>query len=153
MNDFSDDLRAQLELEAELGGWQVYRATVSTSWLDRVDIPAGHYYASHWLLSEPPIVAADLETLRTAVLARQVEMAIAEHHGAPVELDGHLPRRPTWNCMGCGSPWPCELARGQLAQTMMLGRLVGAMAALQGDASSEACLSPAEACDRFTGWI
>lgn len=23
----------------------------------------------------------------------------------------HLPERPSWDCRGCGLPWPCETAR------------------------------------------
>jgi hypothetical protein len=29
-------------------------------------------------------------------------------------MTAHLPSRPTWNCAGCGAPWPCPSRRGQL---------------------------------------
>ncbi|WIM95439.1 hypothetical protein ACTOB_007548 [Actinoplanes oblitus] len=26
----------------------------------------------------------------------------------------HLHQRPDWDCLACGSPWPCAIARGKL---------------------------------------
>lgn len=72
---------------------------------------------------------------------------------APVELDGHLPRRPTWNCRCCGEPWPCTTAREQLAEAMSRTYLITFMAGLRGDAIIESDRSPAEISDRFIGWI
>lgn len=63
-----DDLRAQLQLEARLHHWQVYRVR-EARWVRGVEVPAGSYYAVHWRLSEPPVVAGDLDTLERAVTA------------------------------------------------------------------------------------
>jgi len=29
-------------------------------------------------------------------------------------MTSHLPRRPSWTCLGCGAPWPCHTRRIQL---------------------------------------
>jgi hypothetical protein len=63
-----DDLRAQLRLESRLRGWQVYRVR-QARWVRGVKVPAGSYYAVHWRLAEPPVVAGDLVALEAAVNA------------------------------------------------------------------------------------
>jgi hypothetical protein len=32
------------------------------------------------------------------------------------ELEQHWPHRPSWDCLCCGKPWPCDPARESLAQ-------------------------------------
>ena len=71
---------------------------------------------------------------------------------SPVDLEGHQPRRPTWNCKGCGSPWPCTSARKHLS-SLPERRLVAYLARKRALAVAEADLSPAEEHERFTGWI
>jgi hypothetical protein len=68
-DDDSDDLRAQLALEARLTGWQVYRAR-KRRWSCGVEIPAGCYWAAHWHPDEPLAVAADLAGLERLVAER-----------------------------------------------------------------------------------
>lgn len=34
------------------------------------------------------------------------------------DLAGHLPDRPSFNCLSCGKPWPCDPAREHLAASM-----------------------------------
>jgi hypothetical protein len=68
----------------------------------------------------------------------------------------HLPRRPAWNCLGCGAPWPCETRKKQLlaeydGTPVSLGLLMtdyfnDAMHDLPRWATSHAYL-------RFVGWI
>jgi len=70
----------------------------------------------------------------------------------PIQLDGHVPRRPTWNCKGCGSPWPCNSARKQLS-SMPERRLAAYLERKRVLAVIEADLSPAEEYERFTSWI
>jgi len=31
------------------------------------------------------------------------------------EMDQHWPRRPSWDCLCCGKPWPCDPAREGMA--------------------------------------
>lgn len=84
----ADDLSAQLALENELGGeWQVYRAALLERWVRYRLVPKGHYWAAHWRLSEPPIVAADLEALAAGVRARQAEMAAEKNWAERSALD------------------------------------------------------------------
>lgn len=73
--DSQADLMAQFALEARLPGfWQVYRARESMTWKGGLTIPAGSYYAAHWRLDQPPVVAATLEELERAVIARMPDM-------------------------------------------------------------------------------
>jgi hypothetical protein len=72
-----DDLRAQLQLEARLRHWQVYRVR-EARWVRGVEVPAGSYYAVHWRVAEPPVVAADLDTLEHAVTAAEPRSIMAE---------------------------------------------------------------------------
>ncbi|AGL20944.1 hypothetical protein [Actinoplanes sp. N902-109] len=30
----------------------------------------------------------------------------------------HVPGRPSWDCLACGKPWPCDPAREELAATL-----------------------------------
>lgn len=75
IDDRDEDLRAQVALEARLGGrrgfWQVYRARRDRQ-VNGLTVPAGHYYAVTWRLGEPPAVGASLDELERAVDARPV---------------------------------------------------------------------------------
>lgn len=31
-------------------------------------------------------------------------------------MSEHVPHRPTWDCLCCGKPWPCDPAREALMQ-------------------------------------
>lgn len=73
-NDDQDDLRAQLALEARIH-WQVYRAREPRR-IGGVEVPAGHYWAAHWDLSEPPAVAATLDDLEREVVRRTPQRSI-----------------------------------------------------------------------------
>lgn len=62
-----DDVRDQLQVEGRLtGGWQVYRAR-ERRWSRGAEIPAGYFWATHWSLDEPLVVAADLAELERLV--------------------------------------------------------------------------------------
>ncbi len=66
----------------------------------------------------------------------------------------HLPSRPSWDCGGCGRPWPCEPAREYLAATLTPTRLAVYCAANLGAAALDLPSSPpAELHERFLGWV
>ena len=84
-----DDLMAQLHLEARLHHWQVYRVREAKI-VRGVEVPAGHYYAVHWRVSEPPEVAGDLAELERAVKARNIpERSVMRELLTPDEIS-HL---------------------------------------------------------------
>jgi hypothetical protein len=58
-----DDFRAQLAVERRHPGWQIDRAIQPRTVRPDLRVPAGHYWAVHWELDEPCLVAADLDEL------------------------------------------------------------------------------------------
>jgi hypothetical protein len=66
----------------------------------------------------------------------------------------HLPSRPSWECSGCGLPWPCDPAREYLATTLTTTWLAVYCAANLGEAALDLPSSPpAELHERFLGWV
>ena len=64
--------------------------------------------------------------------------------------------RPSWECAGCGAPWPCLTRRRQLRAEYNGGRLE--LSALMGFYLDQAQhdvpgASPAGLDSRFVGWI
>ena len=65
----------------------------------------------------------------------------------------HLPHRPSWDCLSCGRPWPCDPAREELA-----ARLDGVALAIYvwdrlEEAAGELPPTPSqELFDRFLRW-
>ncbi|TDO40675.1 hypothetical protein C8E87_4394 [Paractinoplanes brasiliensis] len=65
----------------------------------------------------------------------------------------HHPGRPSWDCLACGKPWPCDPAREALA--LELGRTPLAMylcAHLHEAARDMPTTSPGELYERFLAW-
>ncbi|TDB70999.1 hypothetical protein [Micromonospora sp. KC721] len=68
----------------------------------------------------------------------------------------HVPRRPSWQCAGCGDPWPCpDRRRRLLAEYADNAAAVSVYLGMQlVDAASELRHQPAEALHaRFLGWL
>lgn len=90
----AEDLRAQtiaqLTLEARFRGWQVVHTT-GDRWVRYTKVPEGHFYAVHDRLSEPPLIAIDLEQLAVLVRRRQSEMEDAKRWAAGSDLRAILP--------------------------------------------------------------
>lgn len=63
-------LIAQLAVEARFPGWQILHTTCDR-WVRYVSIPEGYFYAVHFRLSEPPLMAVDLDGLAALVERRQ----------------------------------------------------------------------------------
>lgn len=69
-------------------------------------------------------------------------------------MSEHLPGRPSWDCLACGKPWPCDPAREYLATTMPRTQLCLYAAARFGDALEDLPTAPvSELYDRFLSWI
>ncbi|ROP29304.1 hypothetical protein [Couchioplanes caeruleus] len=73
---------------------------------------------------------------------------------ATVTATAHAPHKPSWDCLACGRPWPCDPAREALAADMDFVRL----ACFMWDALEEAVrdLPPTPATElfqRFLTWI
>lgn len=66
----------------------------------------------------------------------------------------HQPQRPSWDCGGCGHPWPCHAARARLGLTLPPVQLALNMAACMSQAAGDLDddVSPTELWDRFLGW-
>jgi hypothetical protein len=74
----------------------------------------------------------------------------------PAGMSLHIPTRPSWNCTGCGQPWPCATRRDQLMAEYSRSRvslslylsscLVEATRDLPGDDAGPLYL-------RFLGWL
>lgn len=65
----------------------------------------------------------------------------------------HPPQRPTWDCLGCGKPWPCVPAREDLTQTLdpvMLGVYMNAHLGIA--AADLPSAQPGELFTRFIEW-
>jgi hypothetical protein len=68
----------------------------------------------------------------------------------------HEALRPSWECAGCGAPWPCPTRRRQLRAEYIRG--LPELSALMGWYLSQAQAdvpgaSPAGLDARFVGWI
>ncbi|MEU4162015.1 hypothetical protein [Actinoplanes sp. NPDC026670] len=90
-----EDFRAQLAVERRYPGWQIDRATQPRTVRPDLRVPAGHYWAVHWELDEPCLVAADLDGLMhqltrrdTARIATVREVAEARWPGWRVGYSG-----------------------------------------------------------------
>lgn len=71
----------------------------------------------------------------------------------------HLPQRPTWDCLACEQPWPCDPAREQLVTEFQHMRysLTAYMAGQYGRAledlrQSLAADIPPDLHERFFAW-
>jgi hypothetical protein len=68
----------------------------------------------------------------------------------------HSPRRPSWACIGCGGPWPCQTRRAQLraqfsSAPVSLGLLMGGYFI---DAAQDLRTEAAhDLYERFMGWL
>lgn len=69
--------------------------------------------------------------------------------------DGHVPRRPTWECVACGQPWPCPPARAQLTAELAAERVstVSYLTAQMWVAYADLRAPVAELVARFLGWV
>jgi len=70
-------------------------------------------------------------------------------------LSAHNPVRPTWQCGGCGDPWPCASRRQQLLAEYLGARvsLTLYVTALFVDACRDMPSAPAgDLYQRFLGW-
>lgn len=60
--------------------------TTGDRWVRYTKVPEGHFYAVHDRLSEPPLIAIDLEQLAVLVRRRQSEMEDAKRWAAGSDL-------------------------------------------------------------------
>lgn len=73
-------------------------------------------------------------------------------------MEGHLPKRPTWECGNCGRPWPCAKAQNELSLEYQGNRssLLLYLALLRwsafDDFAADGATSP-EIDDRFFAWL
>jgi hypothetical protein len=88
--DLRAQMMAQLAVEARFPGWQVVHAT-SERWVRYTKVPEGHFYAVHDRLSEPPLIAIDLDQLAVLMQRRQREIEDAKRWAARSDLRGILP--------------------------------------------------------------
>jgi hypothetical protein len=89
-------LAAQLAVGGRFPGWQVLHTTVDR-WVRYVKVPGGSFYAVHYRLSEPPLMAADLDQLAGLVEHRQRGIEQARQWAARSDLRGigpYIRRRP-----------------------------------------------------------
>lgn len=66
---------------------------------------------------------------------------------------GHHPDRPSWDCVACGKPWPCDPAREHLARRLdAVGLAMYAWNRLE-EAVGDLPYEPAgELFERFLAW-
>lgn len=65
----------------------------------------------------------------------------------------HLPQRPSWDCLCCAEPWPCDPAREELAARMDGITLAMYLWSRLEDAAGELPPTPpGELFDRFLRW-
>ena len=83
------DLRAQIALQEQHPGWQVLH-TDRPRWVRYIRVPAG-YYAVHFRLSEPPLMAANLTLLAELILRRDQQRRNAERWAVRSDLRKILP--------------------------------------------------------------
>lgn len=78
---------------------------------------------------------------------------MADTYGAEVFEPQHIEERPSWNCRACGEPWPCEIARKELAAELSPTRLrLHLWMRMEIAAADELGPSPKEMFRRFFGW-
>lgn len=70
----------------------------------------------------------------------------------------HIPKRPTWDCGGCGQEWPCVAAKEALSHEYLGCRpsLLLYLALQRWTAFDDLAAAgsvPPEIDDRFLGWI
>jgi hypothetical protein len=65
----------------------------------------------------------------------------------------HLPERPSWDCLSCGKPWPCDPAREELVGRLdRIGLAMYAWDRLE-EAAGELPQAPVgELFERFLAW-
>lgn len=65
----------------------------------------------------------------------------------------HLAGRPSWDCLSCGNPWPCDPARERLAREMDRSKLAVFMwASLEEAIGDMPTGPPTELFERFVKW-
>jgi hypothetical protein len=65
----------------------------------------------------------------------------------------HIADRPSWDCLACEKPWPCDPAREQLAGEMDSMQLaMYAWVNLEEAAEDMPAMSPDEMFERFLAW-
>jgi hypothetical protein len=68
------------------------------------------------------------------------------------ELDRHWPRRPSWDCLRCARPWPCDPARESLAHDDANTRNIYLSIQME-QATEDMPTAPADDLyERFLGW-
>lgn len=67
--------------------------------------------------------------------------------------EGHQPHRPSWDCLACGRPWPCDPAREALAGTLdRIGLAMHAWDRLEEAALELPGSTSKELFERFLAW-
>ena len=65
----------------------------------------------------------------------------------------HMAERPSWDCLQCGKPWPCDAAREQMTGEMDSTQLrIFMWLTLEQAAAQLPGLPVSEAYDRFLAW-
>jgi hypothetical protein len=65
----------------------------------------------------------------------------------------HTAGRPSWDCLACGRPWPCDPAREDLARELDAVQLaMYAWASLEQAVGDLPAMPASEAFDRFLAW-
>ena len=65
----------------------------------------------------------------------------------------HIAERPSWDCLSCGNPWPCDPARELLATEMGAVQLaMYGWTNLEEAAQDMPTILPSELFDRFLAW-
>lgn len=73
---------------------------------------------------------------------------------APDAMSAHAPTRPNWHCGECGTDWPCESARNQLASELGPEALADHLAWLAEQAAIDLGLGTSALLRRrFLSWI
>jgi len=83
-------MMAQLAMETRFPGWQIVHTT-DDRWVRYAKVPEGHFYAVHDRLSEPPLIAIDLEQLAVLMQRREGEMEDSKRWAARSDLRAILP--------------------------------------------------------------
>lgn len=65
----------------------------------------------------------------------------------------HIAERPSWDCLACAKPWPCDPAREALTDELgLIQRAVFMWGNLEEAAGDMPGMPVAEAFDRFLAW-
>ena len=65
----------------------------------------------------------------------------------------HIAERPSWDCVACGRPWPCDPARAALAAEFdLVGLAMYAWGTLEEAVGDLPDLAVDEAFERFLAW-